>query len=209
MLKKFLFTQIIATTCLVANDDPRKAQKIFPSETFLMEMPQKGQKWKDISRYISSIAAQIECIPFDQNEKNWSELIAIQFFRIRGGCLKDIISEVKETALSSYPGTKVTWNILEEAENEVIYEWTIHEPFLSVPPQYEVAKAMLSPRGFHRIGYTVRNKEVTDQRKAELTKLIRKNTRVVSFSEAERLPETISCVDRAHRSAGLGETYKD
>lgn len=186
-------------------------KKVFPSETFLLNLPNnESQNWKEISRYISAKETMVESIPCDQTAENWSELIAFQFFRMRGEgkSIDDIIYNIRETILSAYPEGKVTWNIIEKNKNDIIYEWALHEQYNNVPPQHEIARGISTEKGLHRIGFTLKNKEMTPDIREKWVKLLRESALVVPLKVAMDTPEGLSIVDSLRKSIDLPESFQ-
>ena len=187
----------------------------FPLETVILN-PQTGTQkgWKEISRSINKNEVMIELIPETQDTRNWSELIAFQYFSKKtidkaANTVENIISRLKDTTLTSYPGGKVSWNIVEKSDNDFIYEWKIQEKYKHLPSQYEMARGFLTKKGFHRVGITVRGKQPTPQEKETWLKALRESADVVSLQTATDSFHGLSMVERIRDSFDIHEKLPD
>lgn len=89
-----------------------------------------------------------------------------------------------ETVKITYLGKKVTCNILERNNSDIIYGWILHEPYKKIPPQHFIARAFLTDLGFHQIGFTQKHRQLTPNEKENWMKLFRESASVVSIKIA-------------------------
>jgi hypothetical protein len=139
----------------------------WPLETIMITFPDgECADWKELSRHVTEKEGVVERIPRTQTMQNWEELLAIQYFDGRSLDRQVITSAeyfvdcIKKEVLAAYPGSKVTWRIIENNKNDILYEWILHQPYKAIPPQHEIARAVLTKKGLHRIGWTHKNSEV-------------------------------------------------
>lgn len=187
-----------------------------PPEMIVLKLsPDLDRGWKEISRYVTEKEGAVECIPSNQHIVNWSELIAIQYFdksfmnQKATSSIEDAVDLIRETTIDSYPWNKVTWKIVEKNKSDLIYEWILHKPFKSVPPQHVVVRAFLTDTGFHSIGFTRRNKEMTSDERGKWIKTLRDSVFIVSLEEAKNMANGLSIVNKLKDSLNLGVAFKN
>ena len=185
------------------------------AETIVLKLPKDYSSWREISRIVDEKKCIVERIPLDQTNSNWSELIAIQYADkenlIMKGCIfiEDCIDLIREQTINSHPGKKVTWRIIDKCKTNIIYEWILHEQYKDIPPQHEIARAFLTEKGFHRIGFTRKNNEMNLDEREKWIELLRESVSVVSMEEARNIPHGLSMVDKLKDSLDLGATFRD
>ena len=185
-----------------------------PKETAVLQLPDHSESnWKEIARYVSAKDGVIEVIPLNQNIQNWSELIAVQYGSSaewdKAICdLEYIVEHLRKETLSSYPKGTASWQIIEKDNEGIIYEWSLNEPYNDIPIQHEVARAFLTPSGFHRVGFTRKNNSMSPEERAKWIQILRENTSVVLFHDASSI-EGISMVERLKDSVSVGTHFCD
>lgn len=183
-----------------------------PKETAILQLPDHSESnWKEIAHYVSAKEGIIEAIPLNQNIQNWSELIAVQYMSSakwdKSACtLEKVLEHVRKETLSSYPKDTVSWQIIEKNKEEIIYEWIMHKPYKNISVEHEVARAFLTPSGFHRVGFTRKNGPMSSEERAKWIQLLRENSSVVSFEDG-RCIEGFSMVEKLQNSASLGAHF--
>lgn len=184
-----------------------------PLETAILKLPDNGEvNWKEISRYVSKKNGVIETIPLNQTIKNWSELICVQYIDHSGWnknvvhTIENVLERVRKQTLSSFPENIVTWHTIEKNEDGIIYEWALHQPYNNISPQHEIARAFLTPSGFHRVGFTRKNGQMCPEEREKWIKLLRENSSVVSFQEGKTFPG-LSLVEKLNDSVSLGPNF--
>ncbi len=156
-----------------------------PSETLILKLPDNSEgDWKEITHHVDKTEGIIERIPLNQNTKNWSNLICVQYYDIPTLNRPDddiqwILDGLKSTTISSYPDKLATWKIIEKTNKDAIYEWTSYHN----TTQHEVARVILTNTGFHRIGFTKKNGIMSSDERQKWINLLRENTSLVSFQE--------------------------
>src|SRR5262249_15211111 len=136
--------------------------------------------------------ALVERIPSSQNPENWSELIGIQFFDLSLleakaiKSIEDFAKGLQKITINAYPNSKVSWRYIEKNQNDIIYEWVLHEPYKNIPLQHEIARIFLSQSGFHRIGYTRKGQEMNSSEREEWVKSLRQ-ANIVKIDEAGKI----------------------
>jgi len=181
-----------------------------PSSTIVLKLPDH-ENWKEISRSVSENSGLVERIPNSQSIENWSELICIQYQKndvFKSICIENIVNQLRETTLNSHPGNKVSWKILENSANDIIYEWILHKPCQDIPPQHEIARIFLTKSGeMHRIGFTRRNALMTPEERTNWIKLLRESTTIVPWEKAA-VDNDLSMVNKLKDTVDLGAVFK-
>jgi len=158
-----------------------------PAKTIVLKLS-GYENWKEISRSVSENSGMVERIPAGQSIENWSELICIQYQKFdnaKGLCIEDLVNEFRKNTLNSYPGNKVSWKIIDNSANAIIYEWILHKPYKDIPPQHEIARIFLTKNGeFHRIGFTRQHTVMTEEERNKWIKSLRESTNVVPWEQA-------------------------
>lgn len=159
------------------------------SETAIIKSPNVDyNNWKEISRSLMDTQGLVERIPVDQTVENWSELVAVQYLKLGNvnESFNDIMEILKKQTLTKYPGSKVSWNVIEENKNDMIYEWILHEPYKKIPLQHEIARAFLTKGTFHRVGFTRTKTPISLQEREEWIKVLKESS-VMSLKEASKI----------------------
>ena len=187
-----------------------------PSEMLVLELPKNDcTDWKEINRLVAEKEGIVELIPSKQNAANWSQLIAIQYYdksAMNPKTTKSIAASVKairDTTIAAYPGNKVTWNIIEKNENDIIYEWILHNAYKNSPPQHEISRAFMTKKGFHRIGLTCKHREMTKDERENWLRSLRDSVSIKSNEEGKKTPYSLSIADKVKDSLDLGKHFKD
>jgi len=178
----------------------------FPKETAILSLPdRKAEKWKEISYYISKEKGLVERIPMNQTVENWSELIRVQFFdrsQWKKGLyqasffsIPNVLERLRDATLERYPGSKVSWRIIERNKKDAIYEWILHKPHEDIPAQHEIARIFLTKTGLHSVGFTHKSSEMSADKKRKWVKLLQQSASVVPYKEAF-YSEDLSLTDR-------------
>ena len=217
MIKKIHIVFLIVLTCflkssacaLVAINHP-------PLEMIVFDTPKDvANEWKEINRSVTENIGTVEYIPSDQQIENWSEIICIQyreksFFNKEFNSSLDAAMEMlRLETLKSYPGCKVTWNILDKNQSDVIFEWILHNQYKDVPPQHEIARAFITDKGFHRIGYTRQYREMNPDERNKWYTALKESAVVVNLEEAVNEPQKLSFIDKLKDSLELGADFQD
>lgn len=199
MSKKIFYTLFLCTIFFNTNLHAAFWSTKQPPETLVLQLPEnKRGQWKEISRSISKEGALVERIPLNQIAKNWSEMIAIEFYPIstitkdKSIDLDTIIDCFKEEVMSGYPIKKVTWNLIEKNASEVIYEWVLYSPYQNIAPQQEIAKLVVTDAGMHRIGVTQKVKKMTSEERAEWLALLQNSTSIMNMEDAKKATHALS-----------------
>ncbi|MBX9744390.1 MAG: hypothetical protein K2X08_04170 [Chlamydiales bacterium] len=209
-------SMLVAAMFILFVHPPVQASKsvMYPSEIAVLTLPeQENGQWKEISRYVTKKKGLVERIPVDQSVKNWKNLICVQFydrsvFDKKGKkSIEDVIESIRASTISSYPGNKVTWKVLEKNKDALIYEWILHEAYEHVSPQHEVTLAILTKTGFHRIGYTQKNAELTPEERLKWINRLKDSYSIMSVDEVKHMKNGLSIVNRFRESLDLGETF--
>lgn len=216
MNKNISFLIILTLYLLLQRESYAEENACPPSEIIVLKLHDNNYRhWREICRNVTEKDGCIEYIPTVQTPENWSELIAIQYKDLsalfKGNniwSLEEILSLLKKTTQNYYPGAKVTWNIIEKNKNSIIYEWILHKPYKKVPPQHEIARAFLTETGFHRIGFTRRNREMTPDEQNKWIKLFRESAMVVSLEEAIH-NKGLSMADKVKDTLDIKSAFPD
>ncbi len=173
-----------------------------PPETIVMTISNDDNlHWKEISRVITDEECLVERIPHDQDEKNWSELITIQYFskavinkEIRDS-IERVVNQLKNVTLARYPKDTVVWRVIEKNKDDVLFEWILTKPYKNSRPQHEICRAFLTPTSFHRIGVTKKYKEMNQEERNQWIKALRESTEIISFEAALHFPQGLSLAE--------------
>jgi hypothetical protein len=185
-----------------------------PKETAILQLPDHSESnWKEIAHYVSAKEGIIEAIPLNQTIQNWSELIAVQYMSSaewdKSACtLEKVLEHVRKETLSAYPKDTVSWQIIEKSKEGIIYEWIMHKPYKNISVEHEVARAFLTPSGFHRVGFTRKNGPMSSEERAKWIQLLRENSSVVSFQDGGYI-EGFSMVEKLQNSVYVGAHFRD
>ncbi|MGR3951772.1 MAG: hypothetical protein QRY74_02490 [Chlamydia sp.] len=128
------------------------------SEVISFTFPEFSKEgWKELSKTSSKNYGLIEVFPVSESSISWTQLIYIQYFRIYSKpSLKNLLGHLRSETVASYPGNRVSWNIIEEKKESVLYEWILHKAYQNIPPQYEISRLFSGKKGFYRVGITKR-----------------------------------------------------
>lgn len=187
----------------------------YPLETLLFKLPDNNEgNWKEISHYLNKTDGISENIPLNQTINNWSNLICIQYSdisteseKVRND-IQFILDNLKNRTLSTYPEKQASWKIIEKTDKDALYEWTLYLPNENARPQHEIARAILSNTGFHRIGITKKNGIMSDLERQKWIKLLKENSSIISLKEAEKL-KGLSLANKLKDSLSLEANFSD
>ena len=186
-----------------------------PSETVLLMMP--GERHENLvgtDRCVRENYGLFECCPFVQADKDEADIIGV-LFESREDVQKKFTYPV-ETIMDYVHATmhtyamdgKVTCNVIEEHENEVLYEWFMHVGHKRSPVQHEIARSFLTETGFHTVRISRGTGEMKEKERAVNIALLKKAARVVPFEEAALHREGLSLVERLN-VVDFGDAFED
>lgn len=185
-----LITGAVFAASTSVNDSP---------ETLVFELSKvDSRKWKEITHQQNVAEKIYEYIPFDQKEGNWSELISVQYFdkfsvNRKAICsVEGFIESYGQQLAKTYPANILTYKIIKKNESDVIYEWILHKTYLNIRPQHEVARAFLTKRGFHRIGVTYQDREMSVAERDKWIKFLKDNVSIKP--EIEKVAKSVDHV---------------
>ena len=194
----------ILISCCTSSAVPRvyfiQTTPSHPTETAIFKLPD-GEKvlWKEISRAINTDEGIVECIPLHQTDKNWTDLIAVQYIsyvsRKNIESIDLLIENFRRECINMHQGSKLTWNVIEKHPYEFIYEWILHEPYKDVPPQHEVARTFITDSGLYRVGFTYKKGQMPPQERRDWIKLLKYHAAMTSYDEASRDKEAFSLAE--------------
>lgn len=116
------------------------------SKTVKIDIPQQEvkQKWKHANAYASKNGQSIvEWIPKEQRFENRSELITVQFFAYSSSQFKPRSAVEYANALyaqSSRDYLGMQWNVIEQSDYDVLYDWSLLNGHKNFPPQHEIVR---------------------------------------------------------------------
>lgn len=213
-MNKNFFILILSIAGLLNTSLRAESTFEMPKETAILKLPDHSESnWKEIARYVNAKKGIIEVIPIDQTIQNWSELIGVQYMSIADWddsiCdLEKIMEHLRKDMLSSYPKDIISWQIIEKNKDGIIYEWFVRKPYENIPIEHEIARAFLTPSGFHRVGFTRRNNHMSSEERIKWIQLLRKNSSVVPFQDG-RYTEGLSMVEKLQDSVSVGAHFHD
>lgn len=187
-----------------------------PDQTISFKLPDNKEKnWKEITRYVNKNQAIVESIPVNQNTRNWTDLICIQFMHgslFKGGwqsiSVDDMLMRLRNSSTVGYPEGITTWRLLEKNDKSFIFESILHEPYKQVPQQHEVVYGFLTDSGFHRIGFTKKNSMMSQQERKEWVNILKENVRLVPYQDFKK-SEELSLVDQIRTSYELTDDFSN
>jgi len=155
----------------------------------------------------------IELIPLDQDVTNWSDLIGIQIYdrslwnKGEEATLIDVLDHFMTTLKEANKGRKFSWKILQSNKRAAIYEWCVKEKDSDKIIETEIARAFLTDKFFHRIGFTKKDKRISFEEKEKWIKALRENVSVVPY---EKAVESIglSVVEKLKDSLALSDYFR-
>jgi hypothetical protein len=201
-MKKKIFVLLVSTALLLTQRTgyARSSVAPHPSETAVLILPNhRNSNWNEISRIVTDQEGMVERIPFYQTSKNWSQLICVQYVSISKNnenimtSIENILDALREEMVSSYP-EHITWKILEKNKNDILYEWILQKHD-DIPTEHEIARGFLTKTGFHRVGFTRKNAEMSPAEREKWIKLLKESTSVVSYQQAINISKGFSLVD--------------
>ncbi len=174
-----------------------------PLETILLELPKDSYpNWKEIYRVVDRNEGRVECCPFDQDVKKITDRIRIHYrarevFNSNMGRDGDkVLDYVQEEVIPCSEKAQVTWAVIEENENDVLYEWILHKRHHKLPEKHEIARSFLTEAGFHTVGVVRKNGEMSSDERTKAINLLKGSARVVSYEEASSHCESLSLAER-------------
>ena len=186
-----------------------------PLETAILKFPDNSEgNWKEITRYVNKVEGVVETIPLDQTLSNWSESICVQYIDVLEGnkkaphSLANLLKRVRMGSIARHLGNEVTWNILEDNKDDIIYEWILQKPYKDTPAEHEISRAFLTKTGFHRIGFTRRYGQMDPKEREKWIKLLRENVSVIAFEEGDN-SEGLSLVSKLKDYVVLGPNFQN
>jgi len=195
----FLFSILTSDSLFSESKLPETAVLTLPKE-------KENRKWKQIAKIIDLDKRFIELIPTDQEITNWSEILVIQFF---GGkdrnkktvSTKQIAEQTRKTLFEKYPGSKISWNLLEQTESHYMYEWILHVPYVHIPPQHVIGLSLLTDKGIHNVIFNRRFKEMDQKERLKWIEIIKNHVSIKNIEEAAKDTESISIFSQTEYGA--------
>jgi hypothetical protein len=179
---------LIASICPIfaqAGDAPvNPYEGLAPESVFIM-----GFGWKEISQQCTKKEGFLECIPPDQALENWSEMLSTHYVtrseldEEKSSSVQNLLDSFRKAKLSSYPGSKVSWQIIEKNEDNAMYEWILHEQHEDIPPQHEIVRMFLTKGFLHRVGFTKRQVQMSPKEREQRLTILKQQTFVVSDTQ--------------------------
>lgn len=183
----------------------------FPlKETVVLKLPNgKPSDWKEISRFLGKKEGVVERIPKNQTIDKWNQVIVFQYNtdakRSTIG-VRAISDGLKTATKKAYPGSQVTWKLIELNKFDFIYEWVLHTPYKDIPVQHEVARGFLTEKGFHRVAFNRRYQQMDENEKNKWLKVLKESVSVESIEKANEL-SGLSLIERLQNSVVLGNSF--
>jgi hypothetical protein len=182
-----------------------------PSKSIVLKLPNNGHaNWKEVARSVTKKEGIVERIPLDQTPQNWSELISIQYSeKSKSDSLESILGRMRDRTFATYADKRGTWQVIENNQQDCIYEWILHEPHEDGPPYHEIVRMFTTEFGIHRIGFTRQNAEIDTDEREKWIQLFKKSTSLVSFEDAASASDGLSMADKFKDSLNLGPIFQD
>jgi hypothetical protein len=96
---------------------------------------------------------------------HWTELITMQQFRRTKSspAPRALYENVKALREKACPGV-TEWNIIEESDGALLFEWRTTADCQSHPPQSELVRLIFAKRTYYRVGYNTRGELTAEAR---------------------------------------------
>ena len=160
-----------------------------------------GRQWLPGHRLVNNIHTTTEYVLPGQEVQNWEELVTVE--RLLGLADRKVdpqqlMESIKQRIQNLDP--KAEWKIIEENENDVLYEWRLSGT-LERPPHHELARLVKGRRDIYRIAYAARTELGTNRdtwtnllRSAKLVELTDAQARVPAdtLETSDHSPDTFS-----------------
>jgi hypothetical protein len=119
----------------------------------------------------------VEYVKPGERVEAWTELVTVQSLkRPKTIRLADFYEQLKATRSSRCPDV-TEWQIIEESEQSLLYEWRTRDTCDGHPPQVELARLILTRDSFYRVAYATRGEMPAESRATWLEWLRSQKTR--------------------------------
>jgi hypothetical protein len=223
-IKNLIRSLLTATLIILLNDGICVSihDVYLPQEILMLKLSNnEAAHWQSISRFVTLTEGIVEYIPSNQTSADWVDLIAIQYFDLSHKKLKtdpmdeildpmdEILDLMKQTTLTSYPDSQVTWNLIEKKRGEAIYEWILHSKSGEIPPQHEIVRIFYHMNSVHRIGFTHKNEIINANDRNKWIQLLSESVSFISQANPKFPSEELSLVVRPIDLIDYGSNFND
>lgn len=113
----------------------------------------------------------LEWIPKGEDIENWNQLIQIQHFELpKEVTAQTFAPQFIDTLKESLPNA--TSQVVSETDNSVLVEWKLSEETNGEQPQDELSRFITTKDGLFRVAYTKKVPSLTEEERAEWTKIL-------------------------------------
>ncbi len=162
MRKRSLFFTFAA--CLISIGSTLSASILDLENHVKSELEKKN--WKVVHEYHSPKGESYkEWVPEGQSLKNYKEMLTIAShdmakLKKRPQSAVEIVEIIREMTKSSYPGSRVKWNVFRQSLYDVEYEWQLLDKYLDVEKQHEIIRIIFEGNTFFQVTFTKKVPEI-------------------------------------------------
>jgi hypothetical protein len=156
----WMITTLMVTSCAI------------PLET--VHLPLENQAWKvGAARHLEeNEGTVIEYIPEKQTMNDWTRMYMVQFFERWKPTLHLYMTILNRRVLSRCGIDHVTWEVLDEDHNSLLYAWGVHG-CEGEPDRHFIDRLLLGRDGLHKISYIEKTRELDPGTRARVLRLIK------------------------------------
>lgn len=138
-----------------------------PIETVYVPADNKGWKVGYVHDAGWGKGSIVEYIPENEAISNWSKLLTIQFLEGNKDDPEQFMNKLRVQMQGRC--ANLTWNVLHKNSDSILYEWVLRgcKPHSN---QHEIAKLLKGNDGLHRISYTQKDSQLSEDTRSRWVK---------------------------------------
>lgn len=142
--------------------------------------------WREGYRFKSASSVLTEYVTGTETVQNYQRLFSTQRLLKRGEqiSVKEMLARTK--ALLEKAHQIEQWNVIEEDENDVLYEWRVAKNE-TTPAQHEITRLIKGKRDIHRLAYISKKVPLSEETRTRWINLIQSAKLVVAHPENMKL----------------------
>lgn len=128
--------------------------------------------WKIRSSRLSEGRMVVEWMKKDENPKQWSELIVLQYYPQKSSGFNNpqhAVATLKDSLLRQH--WDMDWKILSNGEREVWLEWSCNN-FCNRGDRAELSRTLQGKKGVHRLAFLTKGKRIRPEKKAQVLRIL-------------------------------------
>jgi hypothetical protein len=186
-----------------------------PPETIVIKLPdEEFRGWKELAKSIVGKDGVVEYVPVGQNGENWKEIITIKYndglkLPTNSKNIEAYLNNIRKLIFDRYPKGNISWNTIEVSNDQILYEWVIHEPYKNIRPQHSIHKEIFTNNGQNCAVITQAGGEMSSSDREKWIKVLNESTEVVPFKSAFPIAQAISLADRSQSFLDLGAVFSN